>query len=75
MKKQPLRLSDEIRLAIDSSGMSRYRICKLLGIAESTMSRFMNGQGGLSMEVLDGLAAILDLHITSPKRMRSKRKE
>ena len=57
------KLSDEIRDAVDASGMSRYAIAKALGVAESTMSRFMNGKGGLSMEYIDRLAALLGLHI------------
>ena len=57
------KLSDEIREAVNASGMSRYAIAKSLGIAESTMSRFMNGKGGLSMEFMDRLAELLGLHI------------
>jgi plasmid maintenance system antidote protein VapI len=61
------KLSDEIRDAVDASGMSRYAIAKALGVAESTMSRFMNGKGGLSMEYIDRLAALLGLHIVVTK--------
>jgi plasmid maintenance system antidote protein VapI len=61
------KLSDEIRDAVDASGMSRYAIAKALGVAESTMSRFMSGKGGLSMEYIDRLAALLGLHISVKK--------
>ena len=61
------KLSDEIRDAVDASGMSRYAIAKALGVAESTMSRFMNGKGGLSMEYIDRLAALLGLHVVVRK--------
>jgi transcriptional regulator with XRE-family HTH domain len=74
MGKQRAKLSEQIRAAVDASGMSRYRICKELGIAESTMSRFMSGQGGLSMEVLDALAALLGLTIKFPRRQRTERR-
>jgi plasmid maintenance system antidote protein VapI len=57
------RLSDEIRDAVNASGMSRYAICKTLEIAEATMSRFMNAKGGLSMEFIDRLAELLGMHI------------
>jgi plasmid maintenance system antidote protein VapI len=57
------KLSDEIRDAVNASGMSRYAICKTLGIAEATMSRFMNDKGGLSMEFIDRLADLLGLHM------------
>ena len=56
-------LSAEIRATVDASGLTRYRIAKELGIAESTMSRFMSGKGGLSMDYLDRLADLLGLHI------------
>jgi transcriptional regulator with XRE-family HTH domain len=68
MGKQRIKLSAQIRRAVDASGLSRYRISKELGIAESTMSRFMSGQGGLSMDNLDALADLLDLHIAAGKR-------
>ena len=42
--------------------MSRYRICKELGIAESTMSRFMAG-GWLGQENMDALADLLDPNV------------
>jgi plasmid maintenance system antidote protein VapI len=57
------KLSDEIRSAVNASGMSRYAIAKALGIAESTMSRFVSGQNGLSMEYLDRLGELLGLHV------------
>jgi transcriptional regulator with XRE-family HTH domain len=57
------RLSDEVREAVAASGMSRYAIAKALGIAESTMSRFMSGTNGLSMSYLDRLGELLGLHV------------
>ncbi|MGD0461920.1 MAG: helix-turn-helix transcriptional regulator [Tepidisphaeraceae bacterium] len=65
MPQKPLPMSDQIRRAIDASGMSRYRICKEIGIPQSTMSRFMSGKLGLSMEVLDRLGALLGLEIVA----------
>ena len=67
MKMRRSKLSDQVRQAVDASGLSRYRISKTLGIAESTMSRFMSGHGGLSMEVLDALADLLDLNLAPGK--------
>jgi plasmid maintenance system antidote protein VapI len=64
---QNTKLSDEIRVAVDSSGMSRYAVAKALGVAESTISRFMSGKGGLSMASIDRLAALLGLHIVVRK--------
>jgi transcriptional regulator with XRE-family HTH domain len=68
-------LTGEIRRAVDACGMSRYRLCKELGIAQSTLSRFMSGQAGLSLDTLDRLAELLDLHITAgrPPARKPKR--
>ena len=65
------KLSDEIRDAVNTSGMSRYAIAKALEIAESTMSRFMSGKGGLSMDYIDRLAELLGLHVIA----RAKKKQ
>ena len=73
MGKQRVKLSDQIRRAVEASGLSRYRISKDLGIAESTMSRFMSGKGGLSMDNLDALADLLDLNVTTGKRRRPRK--
>lgn len=68
------KFSDQIREAIDSSGMSRYRICKETGIDPPTLSRFMSGKRGLTMQKLDTLAAFLDLRIVSSKRVKPTKK-
>jgi plasmid maintenance system antidote protein VapI len=62
------KLSDQVRDAVIASGMSHYAVAKALGVAESTISRFMNAKGGLSMEYLDRLGELLDLHVVSGKR-------
>lgn len=75
MGRKRVPLSDQVRKAVMASGLSRYRISKELGIAESTMSRFISGQGGLSMEYLDALAELLNLNIVagSPRPRRKDR--
>jgi transcriptional regulator with XRE-family HTH domain len=66
--KRRVKLSDQIRRAVDASGLSRYRISKEIGVAESTMSRFMSGRGGLSMENLDALSDLIGFDIAAPRR-------
>ena len=72
MNKRRVKLSNQVRRAVDASGLSRYRISKVLRVAESTMSRFMSGQGGLSMDNLDALADLLDLDLKTGKRRTRK---
>ena len=47
------KLTDQLRQAIDDSGLTRYRIAQETGISESTLSKFYLGQRGLSMEALN----------------------
>jgi plasmid maintenance system antidote protein VapI len=72
MAKKRLTFSDELRRAVDGCGLSHYRLCKELGIAESTLSRFMSGQRGLTMKCLDRLADLLDLHVAAGRRPNKK---
>jgi transcriptional regulator with XRE-family HTH domain len=65
MKTKRVRLSDQIRRAIDNSGVSRYAICKATGIDKGLMSRFMAGKGTLAMPTLDALADVLGLDVVA----------
>ena len=72
MAKKRIRFSDEIRAAVERSGLSRYAICKALGIPQSSMSRFMSGENWLGQDTLDALAELLDLHVATGKRRKPK---
>jgi transcriptional regulator with XRE-family HTH domain len=67
MARKRLRFSDQLRRAVDASGLSRYRIAKLLDVSESLLSRFMAGRW-LGQQTLDALAALLDLHVATGKK-------
>ena len=67
------RFSDQIRQAVDASGMSRYAICKALGIDQATMSRFMGG-AGMELANIDRLADLLGLTIKRPATNRRAEK-
>lgn len=68
-------LSDQLRPLIERSGMSRYHICKRIGLAQSAMTRFMSGERGLSMDVLDRLFPLLDLRVMPSQRFGKKKGE
>jgi predicted XRE-type DNA-binding protein len=72
MGKKRLALTDQLRCAIDASPLSRYRICQELGINQSSMSRFMHRQAGLTVDALDALADFLDLQLAAGKRRPNK---
>ena len=61
------RFSDQIREAVDASGLSRYSICKSIGLNQGAMSRFMAGKSGLSMDALDRLAEHIGLEVVVNK--------
>ena len=65
-KTKPQRtklMSDQLRQAIDDSGLTRYRIAKETEISESALAQFYNGHRGLSMEALNALGKCLQLTI------------
>ena len=56
-------ISDQVRRIIRESKMSAYSIYMATGIDQSSMSRFLAGKAGLSMERLDGIGELLNLHV------------
>jgi DNA transposition AAA+ family ATPase len=71
-KKQRLSLSDELRQAVERSGVSRYSIWQQTGIDQGSLSKFMDGERGLGMESIDKLADLLGLHIVAKPEPRPK---
>ena len=63
-KKRAKPLTNQLRQAIDDSGLTRYQIAKAAGIDESALAKFYNRQRGLSMKALDALGEFLELTIT-----------
>jgi transcriptional regulator with XRE-family HTH domain len=57
------RLSDRIREAVDASGLSRYAICKAIGLNQGAMSRFMSGKSGMSLDSLDRIAEFIGIEV------------
>lgn len=65
--------SQQLRDAIEASGITRYQICKGTGIDQGNLSRFMNG-GGMSVESIDQLFAFLNLTIVPKRAGHSRRR-
>ena len=73
-ERRSKKLTDQVRQAIDDSGLTRYRIAKETGIDESTLAKFYNGHRGLSMEALNALGECLQLTITLGRKPTKKGK-
>ncbi len=54
-------ISDALEAAILESGATHYRIAKLAGITEASVSRFMSGKSSLVLSKADKLAVALGL--------------
>jgi transcriptional regulator with XRE-family HTH domain len=66
-------LSQQIREAILGSGLTRYEIAKATGVSQSTLSKFVLGQRGISIEAMDSVGLFLGLGIAQPNKRRSIR--
>ena len=74
--KRPLKLklSDQLRRAIDESGMTRYALAKLADIDESALAKFYNARRTLSMPAMDRLGEVLELEIIMRRKPIKKEK-
>ncbi len=73
-KRRSKKMTDQVRQAIDDSGLTRYRIAQDTGIDESTLAKFYNGHRGLSMDALDRLGEYLGLRIVMDRKPNAKGK-
>jgi plasmid maintenance system antidote protein VapI len=73
MAKKPKLISEQLREAMLTADISRYRIAKEIGVTEALLSRFMNGVAGLGQDNIDKIGELLGLRLVRPKR-KSKSK-
>jgi transcriptional regulator with XRE-family HTH domain len=72
-RKRTQQLTDQLRQAIDDSGLTRYQIAKKTGIDESALAKFYNGHRGLSMDALNSLGEFLQLKIMLGRKPSKKK--
>jgi transcriptional regulator with XRE-family HTH domain len=72
--RRPKKMTDQVRQAIDDSGLTRYRIAQDTGIDESTLAKFYHGTRGLSLDNLDLLCVYLGLRIVMDRKPTKKGK-
>ena len=69
-----LPFSEQLRRAIESSELTRYRIWKESGVAQSTLSEFVHGNRTLSMKNIDAVCEVLGLSLTESKKTTRKKR-
>jgi len=62
-KRKPQLLSKQLQRIILDGELSRYRICKLAGIDQGQLHRFVTTGKGISIETLDKLGTVLRLRL------------
>ena len=70
MPKKPKTISQQLRDAILGAPKSRYAIAKETGVTEASLSRFVNGVTGLSMDSIDKIGECLGLVIKAETKNR-----
>ena len=68
------KLSDQLRRIVTDSGKTLGQITRDTGIDKSALSRFLNGERGVSTAVLDTLGEFLRLRIVADKPQAKKGK-
>ena len=60
-------VTEQLRMAIEASELSRYALWKATGVDQGQLSKFMGGTAGLSLDNLDKLCAVLGLELRARK--------
>jgi transcriptional regulator with XRE-family HTH domain len=72
-QKQRKSFTDELRSAVEASGLTRYAISRTTGIDQGSLCKFMQGERGLGLDSVDQLADLLGLHVASESAQRKKK--
>jgi transcriptional regulator with XRE-family HTH domain len=67
-------LTEQLREAIETAGVSRYQISKATGISQPALSKFVLGQRGLSNKAMDAIGEYLGLSICKKRKKSSAKK-
>jgi transcriptional regulator with XRE-family HTH domain len=60
-------LADQLRQAIQESGMTLYRLSQESGVTRQQLSRFMRGERDLGLTIADKVCSVLGLDLTPPR--------
>ena len=67
-RKPDIDIEGQLRQAILASGLSRYRLAKMTGVANAILSNFVNGHRSLTLTTAAKLARALGLELTRKQR-------
>jgi antitoxin component HigA of HigAB toxin-antitoxin module len=72
--KSPVTVSEALKAAIDSSGLTHYRLAKNAGLSPDAIDRFVAGHRSLTLGSVNKLAAALGLTLTrlTPSKRKSE---
>jgi plasmid maintenance system antidote protein VapI len=68
MKKCGTYLENQIRIAIENSGLSINRLAKDSGVSQPVLSRFVNRQRGITLTTASRLVEMLGLELVPRKK-------
>jgi len=69
-------LVETLKFSIANSGKSRYELARESGVSQAVLSRFVNGERGITLETANKISAVLKLKLVAPMAMgrrKSKR--
>jgi len=69
-----VKVSEQLRKAVERAPVSRYAIYKATGIDQAVLSKFVRGERmGLSMETVDDLCEYLGLELVAAEKKPEKK--
>jgi transcriptional regulator with XRE-family HTH domain len=60
-------IGDQLRRAIQASGLTAYKLSQDSGVSRSQLSRFLRGERDLSLGVADKVCELLGMRLTDPE--------
>jgi len=68
-----MTLQDQLRQAIEDSGLTLYRVAKDSGVAYQVLHRFVSGERDLTLATASRLADFFGMRFTRPRRPKRGR--
>jgi transcriptional regulator with XRE-family HTH domain len=68
---EPSGLSEQLQSAVESSGLTAYRLAELTGVSHSVIGRWLRGERDLTLCTASKLADALDL-VLKPNRPKRR---